>query len=206
MRALAVVLVAACATTQAPPPPGGPRGLRATEHLQVARQHDELAQRRTVWPDATSASPDTAGVPWFRSWDTSAEHRELAMAHRSEAERLRDEYERACGARDAAEIALSPLRRYGLGGWPTSSGVILYLDPKAGPPDRLLADLRCHRAWMLLAPAPDMDMCPFDLPDIQLDARGDDDVITLSIVVHDPKLVEELHRRAAHELEQPAAR
>jgi len=77
---------------------------------------------------------------------------------------------------------------------------ILYLDPKAGPPDKLLADMKCHRAWMMLAPA-GMEACPLDLPGIVLDAHGDTDGITMSIVVRDPKLVDELHARAVRELE-----
>jgi hypothetical protein len=37
-----------------------------------------------------------------------------------------------------------------------------------------------------------------------LDARGDTNGITVSIVVRDPKLVTELQRRAAHDLEAAA--
>ncbi|CAN5893628.1 hypothetical protein BH11MYX3_BH11MYX3_12000 [soil metagenome] len=79
-------------------------------------------------------------------------------------------------------------------------GVILYLAPTAGDPDRLLADMKCHRAWMRLAPV-GMEDCPLDLPGIALDARGDRDGVTVSIVVRNPTLVSELQRRAAHELE-----
>lgn len=199
--AIASVVIAACATTSPPAPKGGPRGLRATEHLDVARQHDEMAQR-SPWPDAMSASPDTARVPWMRTWDTS-EHERMADIHRSQAAELQAEYERACGSRSTEEVSVSPLRRYAIGGWPTSTGIILYLDPSTGSPDKLLADMKCHRAWMMLAPS-DMDDCPLDLPSIVLDARGDTDGITVSIVVRDPKLVDELHRRAAHDLETGA--
>ena len=79
----------------------------------------------------------------------------------------------------------------------------MYLSPDAGSPDRLLARMKCHRAAMMLAPS-DMDDCPLDLPDIVLDARGDTEGITISIVARDPKLVPELQRRAAHDLEAAA--
>ncbi|MBS1118430.1 MAG: hypothetical protein H6Q90_658 [Deltaproteobacteria bacterium] len=200
MRIFGIVLLAACATTSPTSPKGGPRGLRASEHLDVARQHQEMARQGSRWPDARGAAPDSAGVPWIRAWDTAAESQRLAESHRNRAAELEKAYEEACGTRSLAEVSVSPLQRYSVGGWPTSAGVIMYLDSAAGPPERLLADLKCHRAWMMLAPA-GMEECPLDLPGIQLDARGDHDGITVSIVVRDPKLVDVLHRRAQHELE-----
>ena len=204
MKRLGLLLLAACATTPAPAPRGGPRGLRASEHLDIARQHEELARERVAMPAAFDARNDRGDV-WVRAWDPNAAHDEIAKYHRSEAAALHAEYEAACGDRPLEEVSVSPLQRYGTGGWPTSTGIILYLSPDAGAPDKLLADLQCHRAWMMLAPS-DMDDCPLDLPGIVLDARGDRDGITVSIVTRDPKLVEELHRRAAHELETAAQR
>jgi hypothetical protein len=197
MRILPLALLGACASTPTPVPSGGPRGLRASDHLQVAEVHDELSHQRPVWASTMPESPTT---PWLRSWDTHADQTRLAQAHRSEAAALHAAYEQACGDRPLAEVSVSPLRRYAIGGWPTTTGMIIYLDPAAGPPDRLLADIKCHRAWMMLAPT-DMEDCPLDLPDIAIDARGDDAAITVSIIVRDPMLVDELHRRAAHELE-----
>jgi hypothetical protein len=203
MRFTLTLLIAACATSSPPPPKGGPRGLRADEHVAMAHHHDEIARQSTSIPDRRSG-PETVGVPWFRSWNFTAEHERLAAVHRSKAGQLQAAYEEACGTRPLAEVSISPLVRYGVGGWNTSTGVILYLSPDAGPADRLLADVKCHRAWMMLEPAANMDDCPLDLPGLQLDARGDRDGITVSIVVLDPKLVDELHRRAAHDLESGA--
>ncbi len=203
MRTLPVILFAACATTSPPPPQGGPRGLHASEHLDVARDHDELSRRHSTWPDAMSSGPGSANLPWFRSWDTGVEHERIASVHRSKAGELQVAYEDVCGTPPVDEVAISPLQRYATGGWNTSTGVIFYLGPNAGNPDRLLADMRCHRAWMMLAPS-GMDDCPLDLPGIVLDARGDLDGVTVSIVVRDSKLVGELQRRAAHELESGA--
>jgi hypothetical protein len=141
-------------------------------------------------------------VPWTRSWDTGGEQARLAAVHRSEASALEAEFAGACADRSIAQIAVSPLVRYGLGGWNTSTGVILYLSANAGPADRLLDDLKCHRAWMMLTET-GMDDCPLDLPGIVLDAHGEGEsaIITLAIAVEDPRLVPELQRRAAHELE-----
>lgn len=196
MRVLLPLLLVACASTP-PRPAGGPRGLRASEHLDVARQHDELARQASHAPDPGSAN---TSVPWTWSWDAGAEHERLAAVHRSRAAALQAAYEEACGVRAIEEVAVSPLQRYATGGWNTSNGVIFYLSPAAGTPDHLLADIKCHRAWMMLSPS-GMDDCPLDLPGISVDARGDGKTITVSLAVRDPKLIPELQRRAAHELE-----
>lgn len=205
MRALAAVLLAACATSQPVPPKGGPRGLRATEHLDVARQHESAARDESRWPDTFAAGTASGhNIPWFRSWDSAAEQERLAEIHRTKAVQLQAAYEEACGDRPAEQTTISPLQRYGIGGWNTATGVIVYLTPTTAP-DSLLAELRCHRAWMMLAPA-GMDDCPLDLPGLAFDARGDGEGVTLSIVVRDPGLVAELQRRTAHDLEAAAKR
>jgi hypothetical protein len=202
MRTLALLMLSACATTS-PAAKGGPRGLHADEHLDLARQHDEYRKQSAQWPDVRSPSTAATSVPWTRSWDADAEHERLAAVHRSRAAELHAAYDEACGARPLAQVSISPLQRHGVSGWNTQTGVIIYLDPSAGPPDRLLADMKCHRAWMMLADA-GMDDCPLDLPGIQVDARGDREGIAVSIAIRDPNLVGELHRRAAHELEAAA--
>jgi hypothetical protein len=196
-----------CATTPSPEPKGGPRGLRASEHIEVARQHDTMAREREMWPETRGVGPgdlrQPVALPWHRSWDTGAEHDWLAKAHRAQAAEIQAAYEEACGDLPASEVSVSPLESHGVGGWNTTTGVIMYLAPDAGPPDRLLARMKCHRAAMMLAPA-GMEDCPLDLPGIALDARGDHDGITVSIVVRDAALVPELQRRAAHDLEAAA--
>lgn len=198
MRVLLPIFLTACATTTAPSPPrGGPRGLHASEHLEAARQHEEAG--RAAGPTDVMG-PSGSPTVWIRSWDTSSEQEQRAKVHRSKAAALHTAYEEACGTRPLAEVSVSPLRRHATSGWNTATGAILYLTPAAGPPDRLLADLQCHRAWMMLEPA-DMDDCPLDLPGLAIDARGEGDRITVSISVRDRKLVGELQRRVAHELE-----
>jgi hypothetical protein len=87
-----------------------------------------------------------------------------------------------------------------MGGEATPNGAIVYLRPEYGTPDALLAELSCHRAFMMLAPA-DMDDCPLDLPGISISAHGDKEGATLEITIDNPKLIPELQRRVAHELE-----
>lgn len=196
-----------CATSPPPEPKGGPRGLRASEHLDIAHQHDAVAREREAWPDTRGTGPgdmrQPAAMPWYRSWDTGAEHERLAETHRAKAAEIHAQYDEACGDLPAGEANVSPLASYGVGGWNTAAGVIMYLVPEAGPPDRLIARMKCHRAAMMLAPS-GMEDCPLDLPNVVLDARGDADGITVSITVRDPKLVPELQRRAAHDLEAAA--
>jgi hypothetical protein len=208
MRLFAIAsLLIGCATTPPPEPKGGARGLRASEHLDAARQHDAMARERESWPDTRGGGPgdlrQPVGITWYRSWDTAAEHEKLAQTHRAKAAEIHERYEALCGDTPESEVSQSPLESYGIGGWNTTTGVIVYLAPEAGPPDRLVARMKCHRAFMLIAPS-GMEDCPLDLPDIALDARGDSDGITVSIVVRDPNLVPELQRRAAHDLEAAA--
>ena len=134
MKRLGIALLAACATTPTPAPRGGPRGLRASEHLEIAHQNDEMARARMTMP-ASFDSRDGNGMVWMRAWDPSSEHEQIAKAHRSEAAALHAEYEEACGDRPLEQVSVSPLQRYATGGWPTSTGVIMYLSPAAGDPD-----------------------------------------------------------------------
>lgn len=207
MRTLLLLALAACATSPTPAPKGGPRGLRASDHLDRARDHDELARDHRTLPTAPMMTPgslETATpAPWLRTWDTSAEHERLARIHRSEAAGIQAAYDEACRDRSGTDVTVSPLTRFGGTSWPTRTGVIVYLD-KVESPDALLTDLRCHRAWMMLAPA-GMDDCALDLPGLVLDARGDRDGVTLVITVSAPKLVPELQRRVAKQLEDRAA-
>lgn len=201
-------LSAACATTNtASTPPGGPRGLRASEHLEVAEQHDAQAHNSNGWANGSTvrvpgseSRDEPVAMPWYRSWNAGAEHERMAAIHRSEAAQLEAGFDEACRGMTGAQASISPLKRYAVGGWQTTNGAILYLSPIAGAPDALLAMMKCHRAFMMLAPA-EMDDCPLDLPGLALDARGTAEGITVSLSVNAMKLVPELQRRATHELE-----
>lgn len=204
-RLTLLCLVAACAAPIANEKPG-PRGLRADQHVGIAAREDDRAEELTRWPDTrpgadgTTIEQQRAAGTWFGIWDTAQEHRRLAQVHRSAAAQIEREYEQACGETSAAEASVSPLQRYGVGGSPTANGTLVLLAPEAGPPSRLLAAMRCHRAWMMLGRAA-MDDCPLDLPGLQVSAKGDEKGIELTITVDDPSLIDELRRRAAHDLE-----
>lgn len=198
MRLLPLLLIA-CATPPTTRETGGPRGLRASEHLDSARDHDERAREQRSY---APVSPHGSGVPetMYLRWDTSQDHRRLAQIHRSKAAQLQAAYDEACGMREYAEVSVSPLARYGLAGQPTKDGATMYLDPSAGAPVTLLADLRCHRAWMMLTPQPTMVDCPLDLPGLRVDVKAGEGSIIVVLAV-EPKLVPELQRRVAKELE-----
>ncbi|MEO8548865.1 MAG: hypothetical protein ABI678_02800 [Kofleriaceae bacterium] len=116
------------------------------------------------------------------------------------AAQLDDDYQEACGSTPAEIVTVSPLQRYGIGGSASPQGASVILTGEAGSPAQLLGELRCHRAWMMLAPT-DMDDCPLDLPGLHVHAHGDANTIELDLTVDDPKVIPELQRRAAHDLE-----
>lgn len=204
-RLLTLGLLTACAQP-APIRPTGPRGMHADEHLAEARRQDELDREHARFPDTRSAGPTDPPVGvWVRSWDTT-EHGRLAAIHRGQADAIYAEYEEVCATLGADEVKVSPLQRYGIGGWNTASGSIVYLSPDAGTPDRMLLQMKCHRAWMMLSKVEGMEDCPLDLPGLTLDARGDASGITVSLSVKDRTLVPELQRRTQKDLEMAATR
>jgi hypothetical protein len=202
---LMLCLVAACAGPTVNEKPG-PRGLRADQHLSIVSREDDRADELTRWPDmrpgadGSNVNQQLAAGTWSGTWDTTAEHRRLAQVHRSAAAQLEAEYEQACGEMPIDVVSMSPLLRYAVGGSPVADGVLLLLSPEPGPPARLLAAVRCHRAWMMLDRT-GMDDCPLDLPGIRVSVRGDENGIELTITVSDPSLVPELRRRVARDLE-----
>jgi hypothetical protein len=204
-RSILLCLVAACAAPIANEKPG-PRGLRADQHLSIASRDAERAEELTRWPDTrpgpdgTNLSQEPAAGTWFGTWDTTTEHRRLAQVHRSAAAQLQAEYDEACRDLPAEIVSISPLQRYAIGGTPVPNGTLVLLSSDAAPPDRLLAMMRCHRAWMMLGRT-DMEACPLDVPGLHVSARGDASGIELTMTVDDPSLVDELRRRAAHDLE-----
>ena len=211
MRTSLLLLAAACATTSAPKPqPPGSRGLRASEHLDAAHEQDEIARQKASYadtrPDDGTGRTDhlLIGTPWRRSWDTAGDHERMAALHRSEAAQIHDEFETACAGRAERDVSVSPLVRYGVGGAQLPDGVTIYLVPEAGNPDKLMADMRCHRAWMMLQPAAGMDDCPLDLAGLTVEATGAKEGVSVNLRVKDPSLLPELRRRAAHDLEQGA--
>lgn len=137
---------------------------------------------------ATSQIPDDSlgsaiHVPtWFRTWDTSIADKTID-----------------CAAQPIPHSEVSPLVRFRTGTVNTRTGVVIYLSTLADPPDQLLIALRCHRAWMLRAPH--MDDCPLDLPNLTVEARGDDTHVAIWVTARDPRMVAEVQRRVERSVE-----
>jgi hypothetical protein len=207
---LVAILGAACAPSSSPPAnhPGS-RGMRADAHLDAAREHARRASELARWPetrpDGNGVVNDPATGLWYRRFDTARDEERIAASHRSAAARLQAEYEAACGTNPASEVAISPLQRYGVGGENLIDGVVIFLDPSAGPSESLMAAIRCHRAWMMLGES-GMESCPLDLADLRVAAHGDAEGISVQITTANPAVVPELQRRAAAELEHASRR
>lgn len=204
-RILLLALVACSQTVPAKPTARTSRGLRADQHLDAAREHARRADELSRWPDARRNDVGRYDDPnsglWYRAWDQAKDQRDFAAAHRSAAAELQAAYDDACANVAPESIRVSPLTRFGTGGMPADDGVVIFLSSDAGPADRLLAELRCHRAWMMLSANTGMEACPLDLPGLRIEAHGDPTGISVELHVRDSALVPELRQRAAHELE-----
>jgi len=214
MHRLTLLALVACTQTvpQKPTPQTAStsRGMHADQHLDEARDHDRRADELASWPEARRNDVGRFDDPnvgvWYRTWgDQPTDQRRQAEAHRSEAAQLHATYEQACANIAPEQVRVSPLQRFGQGGTPTPNGVIVFLEAGSIAPDRLLAELDCHRAWMMLSEA-GMEECPLDLPGLSVQARGDKTGISVELRVKDPALVSELQRRAERELEMAAQR
>jgi hypothetical protein len=211
MRRMSLLLVALAACSQTvphKPTARTSRGLRADEHLDAAREHARRADELARWPEARRNDVGQFDDPntglWYRAWDQSEDHRRLAATHRGAAAQLHVAYEQAC-ENIAPELArISPLQRYGHGGMDVVDGVVVFMPGDAVTANRLLAELRCHRAWMMLQSNSGMELCPLDLPGLRVQAHGDATGISVELHVPDPALVPELQRRTARDLEAAA--
>ena len=137
-------------------------------------------------------------MPWVRAWDTGVDHERMATIHRSEAQAIEAECQDACGSRPLAAVSVSAptlrLRRLEHFYW--CRGV----PDERGRPTCPVARRPALPSCVDLKADRNMEMCPLDLSGLEVDVRGDASGITLSLAVK-AVLVEELQRRAAHELE-----
>ncbi len=200
---------AACAASRA----NGthPEDMTATEHLEQAREASLRASTGSR-PGPYYASPYSAPrywshwYPWYYYWDPSLEYAALADAHRAAAEELQIRFDSACALVPRGAEASSPLADYATGSAPLDTGVVIHLAPEAGPPDVVLAGLRCHRAWLVLEPRDGTDDEPLLLDGVVLVAHASDAGTEVMITVADEQAVLELQRRAAALLERARGR
>lgn len=194
-----LAIVAACA---APSAHGTrPGDMTATEHLAQARE----ASLQAATP--YGAYPYTLGghgvhgrgshwSPWYYYWDPRAEYVALADAHRTAADELRVRYESACALVPRGAEAVSPLAAYATASETMDRGVVILLAPEAGPPEAVLARLRCRRAWLALEPRPDAADEPLLLDGAIAVAHANDAGTVVMLTVMDRAAVAELRRRA----------
>jgi hypothetical protein len=175
-----------------------PEDMTATEHLVEAREAAERAATAGP-PGAYAYGPPgrwSHWYPWDYYWDPAAEYAALAEAHRAAAEELRVRYESACALVPRGMEGTSPLE-HATETSPLDNGVTFRLAAEAGPPDVVLAGLRCHRAWLMLEPRENADDEPLLLEGVILVARAGDAGTVVRLTVSDEKSVPELRRRAA---------
>jgi hypothetical protein len=207
MHRLALLASLVACSQSVPPKPTNPasRGLRADQHLDAAREHARRAEELSRWPDPHHNDIATYDAPssglWYRAWDQAKDQRRIAEVHRSAAAQLQADYDEACVDVAPTAIRVSPLARFGRGGMEIADGVVVFLSSDAGPANRLLAELRCHRAWMMLSQNTGMEACPLDLPGLRIEAHGDPTGISVELHLRDSALVPEVQQRVARELE-----
>jgi hypothetical protein len=202
MRELSLIAIAGCVgCVSTADPPGGPRGLRVDEHLEVAHNNDVIAADHRTWPAPTVMTPgELDAMPKVIPFPIypSIVHEEVAGLHRSEAAVLMADYQTACGQRSIAEVTVSPLDRFQIGGYETDRGVVVLLDAAAGKSDEVVQLMECHRAWLMLdARSTDDNDDPLDVPDLFIEARADREAIAVSLTPSDPEWIPELQRRVA---------
>lgn len=179
-----------------------PHDMTAAEHMNEAAEHGTMAAQsdgtyaRTpyYWNHPYSGH---GWYPWYYYWDPSAEHSQLAAAHASAADAVKLEHQAACTEIPEPTQALSPFDVYALDSDRTPDAVILHLAPEAGPPEVLLVRMRCHRAWLRLAPRDDEphDLIAVDGAKVVVHADGRDRVEVM-FSIKDPVALSELDRRA----------
>ena len=135
--------------------------------------------------------------PWSYYWEPGREYRQLLDAQVPAKDALLQRHRAACETIPDRIQALSPFESYAFGSARLDDGVLVHLVPDAGPPDALLVALRCHEAWLRLAPRDSArdDVLGVDGISLVVDASGRD-TIEVMIVGSDRRAVDELERRA----------
>lgn len=193
----ACVVLVACASTR--PSAVKPESMTASEHLAQAREHSEAARSEArTYPAPYSSS----SYPWYYYWNPGEDHRALAAAHRDAADELRLSYEAACASVPRDRAASSPLDRYSRSMHAMAKGVVFHLHGDAGAPEAVLAELRCHRAWLMLEHTASQRDNPLLVPGIVFVVHAGGDGIEVMIGVDDLAQLPELTRRAQLTIER----
>lgn len=180
-----------------------PEDMTATEHLAQARQESLRAaasgSRGYGYAHGPYGTPRywSNWYPWYYQWDPAAEHEALADAHRAAAEELQVRFDSACALVPRGLEATSPLAAYATRTHALANGVVFQLAPEAGPPDVVLAGIRCHRAWLVLEPRAGAGDEPLLLDGVVFVAHASSAGSEVMLTVTDKTLLPELERRAS---------
>lgn len=186
-------LVAACAST--PAPGTRPHDMTVDEHMKLAARHG--AEASAVAGTGTGTASGSSWYPWYYYWDPAAGHEELARAHARAGVELELEVRKACAGisdRDTTSPLADATRVERIERW-----VVFHLSNDAGPPDRVLARLRCERTRMMQMGASDRDRDPTCLPGVVWTAHAGSAGVELMATAPDAAGAVELVRRATRE-------
>lgn len=201
-----LVLAGSCATAHHGTRPGD---MTAAEHLDNARSHSEkISGWRGTYRGVYGAhhhagywGPGFGWYPWYYSWDPDEEHRALAAAHRDAAEQLKLQFETACAYVPRGLEAESPLdAASSISTIPR--GVVFHVPDTAGSPDGVLATLRCHRAWLQLAPNPGATDDPLLVEGVTWMTHAGGNDVEVMATARDDRSAAELARRSTLVLER----
>lgn len=171
-----------------------PDDMTAAEHQAASGEHGEQVVGSGYHHPTWSYS--SGWYPWYY-WSPDDEHRELAQAHRDSAEQLKLQYEAACANLPRGADVSSPLDTSVGSVSPIEGGIAFHLAETAGPPDRVLAQLRCHRAWLKLAPTPGAAEDPLQVDGVTWLTRAGRGEIEVRATASAESARAELARRAA---------
>lgn len=173
--------------------------MTASEHMSASREHSEQItgmHAHSVYGAGYPGWYSGGWYPWYYSWDPDVEHRGLAAAHREAAEQLNVEYTAACKQVPREVAASSLLDSFATATSRTENGVLFYLAAEAGPPEVVLAQLRCHRAWLRLAPTAEAVDSPLLVEGVTWMTHVGANGIEVMASARDERSIAELARRA----------
>lgn len=200
MTTLRIVVASVLGGCMAAHPGTHASDMTAAEHHAAAREHSRQITNAPRGPGYGYGS-----YPWYYAWNPDTEHRELAEAHDAAAERLEAQFDRACAQIPRGLEAESPLDTFTVAVSPMPGGVVFHLAEGAGPPDDVLAQLRCHHAWLMLAPRPGAGDEPLLVAGTSWMTHSGHDGIEVMATVADERERGELARRAQIALERSRA-
>lgn len=204
-----ILITAACGAAS---PGTRPADMTASQHLAAASEHSQQITGTRAHGGFIGGYPGWAyygyrgfgySYPWHYTWDPDEEHRALAAAHRDAAEQLKLQYETACAAVPRALEASSLLDAFVSGGSPLDRGVVFHLSEQAGPPELVLAQLRCHRAWLQLSPTAEAADSPLLVEGVTWTTHAPASAgVEVMATAKDERSAAELRRRAALVIER----